>query len=185
MTLDQINQTFHAENTCTLKETATQPVFGDGPSDARIVIIGEAPGANEDASGKPFIGRAGQILESFLSEAGLSRPDVYITNTVKYRPPKNRDPKPEEKEACLPWLSAELAAINPRIIVTLGQHALQTFDPNAKIGQAHGQIVKNQSEIAILSDAIIFPLYHPAATIYNPKLRETMSQDMKKLKKLL
>jgi uracil-DNA glycosylase family 4 len=128
MTIDEINQKFHAENTCALKETATQPVFGDGPSDARIVIIGEAPGANEDKTGVPFIGRAGQILESFLSEAGLSRQDIYITNTVKYRPPKNREPKPEEKSACLPWLSAELAIINPHVVITLGQHALQTFN---------------------------------------------------------
>lgn len=191
MTLQELNQKHHKVCKCELKKTATQPVFGFGNEKASIVFIGEAPGKNEDLQGQPFVGRAGTLLDDMLQTIGLTRKDIYITNTVKYRPPNNRDPKPEEKSACFPWLVAELAHIKPAIIVPLGNHALQTFFPKETISKVHGTILEKQvmfnfgNKKIQIPNTQYFPLYHPAAALYNGKLREVLIQDFKKIPALL
>src|SRR5205085_259092 len=122
-----------------LKEQATQLVFGDGNPDADIVFIGEAPGKNEDLQGKPFVGASGKFLSEMLEMIGLKREDIYITNIVKYRPPNNRDPLPDEKAAFLPYLEAQLDAIQPKLTITLGRHSLNCFLPDLSISHGHGQ----------------------------------------------
>src|SRR3982750_573148 len=122
-----------------LRQDATQLVFGDGNIDAEIVFVGEAPGKNEDLQGKPFVGAAGKFLNEMLEEIGLQRADVYITNIVKYRPPNNRDPYPEEKKAFLPYLQAQLEVIQPKIVATLGRHSMNCFLPDLQISKIHGQ----------------------------------------------
>ncbi len=176
--LQELHEKNHSLCTCALKKTATQPVFGNGNPQANIVFIGEAPGEKEDISGIPFCGKSGTILNDALEKVKLSRDTVYITNTVKYRPPANRDPKPEEKESCLEWLFDELFFIKPTYIVTLGKHALTTFiqtkglllleDIAGKprtIKLTHPKSKKNLS-------ATLIPTFHPTATIYNKRYRE-------------
>ncbi|MDQ5883465.1 MAG: uracil-DNA glycosylase [Patescibacteria group bacterium] len=182
-TLSEINKKWHKKNKCELKKSATQPVFGDGPQNAQIVFIGEAPGKKEDLSGKPFIGSAGKFLAEMLEEVKLRREDVYITNVVKYRPPNNRDPKPEEIAECLPWLAEELNFIEPKIIVTLGRHALNRFFPEEKISEAHGKVLKRN--VKGFNTENFFVLYHPAAALYNGSMRKTLIEDFKKLPKIL
>jgi len=183
MDLTKINKKWHKKNKCELKKTATQPVFGDGSENAQIVFIGEAPGKKEDLSGKPFIGSAGKFLSEMLESVKLTRADVYITNVVKYRPPNNRDPRPEEIAACLPWLAEELNFIEPKIVVTLGRHALNRFFPEEKIGQVHGKVLKRKVEG--FNTENFFALYHPAAALYNGSMRATLIKDFKKLPKIL
>ncbi|HET8709178.1 MAG TPA: uracil-DNA glycosylase, partial [Candidatus Saccharimonadales bacterium] len=138
--LDVIKQKILDSKVCPeLAKTATQLVFGDGSVDADIVFIGEAPGKKEDESGKPFVGAAGRFLNEMLASIGLVRDDIYITNIVKYRPPNNRDPLPEEKKAFLPYLQAQLEVIQPKIIVTLGRHSTNCFLPDLQISKSHGQ----------------------------------------------
>ncbi len=173
--LDQLKADILKANTCPeLAETATQLVMGHGNSNADIVFIGEAPGKNEDLQGIPFVGAAGKFLDEMLAEAKLVRSDIYITNIVKYRPPSNRDPKPEEKRAFWPFLVRELQIIKPKLIVTLGRHSMEYFLPNAKISLAHGQpkrVVFGDTKL------VIMPLYHPAAAIYNRDLKQTLLDD--------
>jgi DNA polymerase len=156
-------------------ETATRMVPGEGSPDAEVMFVGEAPGANEDRLGRPFVGRAGMLLEELLGEAGLAREDVWITNVVKARPPKNRDPKAPEVAHCMPWLNTEVELIRPRVIVPLGRHALKHFAPEAKIAEVHGRLL----------DERLFPLYHPAAAMYNQSLRETLFSDARELRATL
>src|SRR6476619_6006683 len=141
--------------------TASRMVPGEGSPAARVMFVGEAPGATEDELGRPFVGRAGKLLGELLAEAGLVREDVWITNVVKARPPKNRDPKAPEVAHWMPVLEQEVELIRPRLIVPLGRHALKHFTPAAKIGEVHGQ----------LTDGNLFPLYHPAAALYNASLK--------------
>lgn len=137
--LDKIKQQILDDKVCPeLAVQATQLVFGDGSSDAKLVFIGEAPGKNEDLTGKPFVGAAGKFLNEMLASVGLERGDVYITNIVKYRPPNNRDPLPEEKKAFLPYLQAQLEVIQPVVVATLGRHSLNCFLPDAQISTVHG-----------------------------------------------
>lgn len=152
-------------------ETCTNFVPGEGNPDAAVVIVGEAPGAQEDRTGRPFVGNAGKLLDALLEEAGLRREDVFITNVVKARPPGNRDPRAAEVAHHRPWLEAQLAAIRPKLIVPLGRHALRHFAPDAKIGEVHGTLVGDG----------LFPLYHPAAALHNPRLRETLREDARAL----
>lgn len=159
-------------------EEATNLVPGEGNPDAAVVFVGEAPGANEDKQGRPFVGSAGRILAELLADAGLVREDVFITNVVKARPPKNRDPKRDEIEHHLPWLIRQLDVIAPRFVVPLGRHALAHFAPDAKIGEAHGTVIETDQRS-------VFPMYHPAAAIYNRSLRETLSEDARKLAEAL
>jgi DNA polymerase len=151
-------------------EQCTQLVPGEGPASASIVIVGEAPGAKEDAAGVPFVGAAGKLLDTLLAEAGVARDAVFITNVVKARPPKNRDPKVPEVAHHWPWLEQQLAIIEPELLVPLGRHALARFAPDAKIAEAHGQVLEADGRR-------LFPLYHPAAALYNGGLRATLVED--------
>lgn len=177
--LREIHQYFAVNNNCKLKQSATQPVYENTPPKSGIVFIGEAPGLNEDKQGKPFVGAAGKLLDELLKSIGFSREDVYVTNVVKYRPPSNREPLPEEKEACRVWVNAELLFIKPKVIIPLGRHALERFFPDQKISLVHGQAFIHSSGIPI------FAVYHPAVALYNPTLKETLAEDFLKLKKFL
>lgn len=177
--LDQMAAEIKSKNVCPdLVKTAKNLVMGDGSLDAEIVFIGEAPGKNEDEQGKPFVGAAGKFLNEMLGEISLKREDVYITNIVKYRPPNNRDPLPDEKEAFWPYLLQQLRIIHPKIVVTLGRHSMEYFLPNCKISQVHGQ-PKRQGDLVIL------PLFHPAAALYNGSMRQTLIDDFKNLPKII
>lgn len=178
-----LQQAMHEACKCKLKKTATQPVFGHGNPHAEIVFIGEAPGKDEDLQGMPFVGRAGQFLNQMLESIKLERGDVYITNTVKYRPPNNRDPEPDEKADCYEWLLTELNFIKPKLIVFLGRIAMSNFFPEAKISEVHGKLLIK--EIAGFPTKNFLALYHPAAAMYNGSLRETLQNDFKKLPKVL
>lgn len=180
--LDELKQQIEAAGvTPDLAATATQLVFGDGNPDADIVFIGEAPGKNEDLQGLPFVGAAGKFLNEMLASVGMERKDIYITNIVKYRPPNNRDPLPEEKKAFLPYLQAQLEIIKPKVVVTLGRHSGSCFLPDLHISQDHGQpkrvrLAMKQSKDDIL-EIVILPLYHPAAALYNGGMRGTLLED--------
>jgi DNA polymerase len=177
--LKEIHEYFAVNNRCGLKKTATQPVYEITPPSSGIVFIGEAPGLNEDKQGKPFVGAAGKLLDELLSIVNYSRKDVYVTNVVKYRPPNNRDPLPEEKDACRAWVNAELIFIKPRVIIPLGKHALERFLPDLKISFAHGQAYEHSTGIPI------FAMYHPAVALYNPTLKSTLEKDFQILKDFL
>jgi DNA polymerase len=173
--LEQIAADIRDKNVCPdLAKQATNLVMGDGNLDSDIVFIGEAPGKNEDLQGLPFVGAAGKFLNEMLAAAGLERKDVYITNIVKYRPPNNRDPLPEEKAAFWPYLLQQLQIINPKVVITLGRHSMEYFLPGMKIGAVHGQPKRIQfGEHKI----VIMPLFHPAAALYNGSLRQTLIDD--------
>lgn len=169
-----------------LRERATQLVFGEGNPDAELLFIGEAPGKNEDKLGMPFVGAAGKFLNEMLDSIGMKREDIYITNIVKYRPPDNRDPLPEEKLAFLTYLKKQIAIIAPKIIVTLGRHSGLAFLPDLFISREHGQ----PKRIKVLHEnkeekLIILPLYHPAAALYNGGLRQTLIDDFSVIPGLL
>ena len=155
-------------------EAAANLVPGEGDPDAAIVVVGEAPGANEDQQGRPFVGQAGRMLGALLEHAGLAREDVFITNVVKGRPPGNRDPKAEEVAHSWPWLEAQLAVIEPELVVPLGRHALRRFAPERKIGEVHGRAVESGGRA-------LFPLYHPAAALHNRGLQATLEEDARAL----
>lgn len=181
--LEQIRVDIIENNVCPdLAQEAKNLVMGDGNIDAEIVLIGEAPGKNEDETGLPFVGAAGRFLDEMLSQANIKRSDVFITNIVKYRPPNNRDPLPEEKKAFWPYLVRQLDAIKPQIIVTLGRHSMEYFIPDQKISLIHGQpkrITFGDTKL------IIVPLYHPAAALYNGGMRATLIEDFIKLPKII
>ncbi len=170
-----------------LATQATQLVMGDGNLDADIVFIGEAPGKNEDEQGLPFVGAAGKFLNEMLAAAGMERSDVYITNVVKYRPPNNRDPLPEEKAAFLPYLLRQLEIINPKAIVTLGRHSMEYFLPDARISQIHGHAVRKKVVYHDKTehDWLIIPLYHPAAALYNGGMRQTLIDDFVRVPEII
>ena len=155
-------------------EEATNLVPGDGNPDADVVFVGEAPGASEDKQGRPFVGSAGKLLDQLLEHAGLERADVFITNVVKARPPKNRDPKADEVEHHLPWLLAQLDVIEPQVVIPLGRHAMGRFVEGVTITEAHGRPVQREGRT-------IVPWYHPAAAIYNRSLREALVEDARRL----
>lgn len=181
--LENIHKKWFEKCGCELKKTATRAVPGDGSPTAEIVFIGEAPGRNEDIQGKPFVGAAGKFLAEMLSLINLKREDIYITNIVKYRPPNNRDPLPEEKSACREWLLEELKTISPLVIIFLGRHAMNNFFPELQISKAHGKlIIKSFTGI---STKYFFPLYHPAAALYDGSMREVLIEDFKKIPKVL
>ncbi len=181
--LKQLHERHHAACECKLKETAIQPVFGDGNPDARIVFIGEAPGKKEDETGRPFVGAAGKFLAEMLASIGMKREDVYITNIVKYRPPNNRDPEEHEKHECAEWLHDELNFIKPDLIIFLGRHSMGHFLPGLKISEAHGKLVHRK--IPNIQTEYYFPLYHPAAALYNGSMRATLMSDFAKIPKVL
>ncbi len=178
-TLKDLHQYYAVHNTCELKKSATQPVYEIQPPSSGILFIGEAPGRNEDQQGRPFVGAAGKLLDELLKTIELTREEVYVSNIVKYRPPQNREPNIEEKKACRVWLNSELLFVNPKVIVTLGRHALNKFAPGAQISTDHGESFSHPTGIPV------FAMYHPAAALYNPNLKETMVKDFKKLKEFL
>ncbi len=180
--LAQIHKKWLAECICKLRQTATQGVPGDGNAESEVVFIGEAPGRDEDKQGVPFVGAAGRFLSEMLDNIGMKREDIYITNIVKYRPPNNRDPLPEEISACKEWLHEELALIKPKLIVFLGRHSMNHYFPLEKISQVHGKLlIRNTS----LGRQHFLPLYHPAAALYNGSMKETLMEDFEKIPLIL
>ena len=159
-------------------EQATNLVPGEGSAAARVVLVGEAPGAQEDRQGRPFVGNAGRLLDRLLEEAGLRREDVFITNVLKARPPGNRDPRADEVAHHLPWLEAQLGVIEPDLLVPLGRHALVRFAAGLKISAAHGRVAERDGWR-------LFPMYHPAAALHAPVLRETLLEDARTLRDAL
>ncbi len=181
--LDKLNIEWAKKCTCSLRKDATQAVPGTGNPNADILFLGEAPGKAEDKEGEPFIGAAGKFLNEMLAEVKLSRSDVYITNVVKYRPPNNRDPNPEEVSACSDWLYEQITLIKPKLIVLLGRHALVRFFPEEKISAVHGKLL--HKKIQTIPANNFFALYHPAAALYNGSMREVLKKDFKKMKSML
>jgi len=168
---------------CALYETRTQVVFGSGNADADLMFVGEAPGFHEDQQGVPFVGRAGQLLEELLLEHGMSRADVFITNVLKSRPPENRDPQPGEIEACRPYLQRQVELIEPRVICTLGNFATKLLTRSTRgITQVHGQA--QQHEIGG-REVYLYPLFHPAAALCTPKVKDQLSEDFARLPALI
>ena len=177
--LKVIEQSILDNNVCPeLANQATQLVFGDGNEDAELLFIGEAPGKNEDLQGKPFVGAAGKFLNEMLESVGLKREDVYITNIVKYRPPNNRDPLPDEKSAFLPYLQAQIEVIQPKLVIPLGRHSMNCFLPDLQISKVHGQPKRFRGQVYM-------PLYHPAAALYNGGMRTTLLEDFARIPSIL
>jgi len=161
-----------------LARTRNQVVPGEGPEQAQIVFIGEAPGFHEDQQGRPFVGQAGQFLEQLLNSIGMSRKDVYICNVIKCRPPGNRDPLPTEINNCQKWLDRQLELLSPKMIVTLGRYSLAKFFPGDTISKVHGKAKRQEN-------TIYFAMYHPAAALHQQSLRQTIEEDMRKIPSLL
>jgi DNA polymerase len=177
--LDALKQRILDDKVCPeLAKQATQLVFGTGNAATDIVFVGEAPGKNEDLQGEPFVGAAGRFLNEMLEMIGLQRKDIYITNIVKYRPPNNRDPSPEEKEAFLPYLSEQINIIKPKLIVCLGRHSMDVLLPGLKISQVHGEPKRYKEQVYL-------PLFHPAAALYNGSMRQTLIDDFAKIPVIL
>jgi DNA polymerase len=168
---------------CQLCQSRTNVVFGAGSADANLMFVGEAPGANEDRLGLPFVGQAGKLLDKLLAEIGLERQDVFICNTIKCRPPDNRDPHPHEIEACRPYLFRQIDLIEPTVICTLGNFATKLLrDDTTGISRLHGQA----EERVIGPRAVrLLPLYHPAAALYTPSTLETLRADFARIPDLL
>lgn len=163
---------------CILSQSRKKAVPGEGPEDAEIMFIGEAPGFHEDQQGRPFVGAAGRFLEELLASIGLKREDVYICNVVKCRPPGNRGPGAEEIEACKPYLDRQIELVKPKMIVTLGRYSMERYFPGAKISRIHGQPRK-------MGGIIYYPVFHPAAALHQPKWRRAVEEDFLKIPKLL
>lgn len=164
---------------CPLSQGRIRTVPGEGAGTALVMFVGEAPGAQEDRDGRPFIGRSGKFLTQTLEAVGLSREDVFITSVVKCRPPKNRDPRPEELAACADYLDRQVALVNPRIIVTLGRFSMARWFPGEKITQIHGQVRE------IGDGRVALAMFHPAAALRNPAWRTAFEQDMQRLPELI
>ena len=178
MLLEELNNQILKCEKCALCKTRTNVVPGEGSSEAEIMFIGEGPGKNEDEQGRPFIGAAGKLLDKLIELIGLTREDIYIANVVKCRPPGNRDPLPEEVDACRPWLDQQIKIIKPKLIVLLGRHSMDRFLPNQKISVDHGKPKKRNGQV-------YFPIYHPAAALYRNGLLEDLKKDFKKIPKIL
>ena len=176
--LDEIAAEVRVCTRCELCRTRTHAVPGAGPSDARVMLIGEAPGWHEDQQGKPFVGNSGSFLNELLALAGLGRDDVFITNVVKCRPPGNRDPMPDEIAACASYLDRQIEAIDPDVVVTLGRFSMARWFPGERISKIHG-VPKQDGR------RLIVPMYHPAAALHQGSLRGAIEADFANLPKLL
>jgi uracil-DNA glycosylase len=163
---------------CKLYKGAKNAVPGEGPTDAEIMFIGEGPGFHEDRQGRPFVGAAGKFLEELLGYIDLKREQVFIANVVKHRPPGNRDPEADELEACAGYLERQIKAINPKVIVTLGRYSMARFFPGAKISAIHGQAKK-------VDGRVVVAMFHPAAALHQPSLKQAIIEDFKKLPTLI
>ena len=159
---------------CPLHRGRTLTVPGEGNPLSDVLLVGEGPGQREDATGRPFVGPAGQLLDELLRSIGWAREHVFIANVVKCRPPGNRDPEPDEISACRPYLDRQEAALDPAVIVTLGRHSLRRYLPDARIGEVHGRLRRSGGRF-------IFPMYHPAAALHQASLRETLFADIRGL----
>jgi uracil-DNA glycosylase family 4 len=162
---------------CRLHETRTRAVPGEGDPETEVVFVGEGPGFNEDRGGRPFIGRAGDLLVKLLASIGWRREDVFITNVVKCRPPDNRDPQPDEIAACAPYLRRQLEVLDPAVVVTLGRFSMATFMPGARISQAHGT-VRAVDPATGAGSAVAFAMYHPAAALRTPSIERESYADI-------
>jgi len=177
--LNQLHAEVRACVKCGLHATRTQAVPGMGPCPADIMIVGEAPGFNEDRQGEPFVGAAGKLLDTLLARIGLGRSDVYITNVLKCRPPQNRDPMPNEVESCSPYLARQLSLVKPKVVLVLGRHALERLLPGqGSISRIHGSLVRR-------GDVAYVPLYHPAAALHNGALVADLEHDFDQVKAYL
>ncbi len=185
---DELKAVWHQAQACTkcpqLASTRQTVVFGSGNADADLMFIGEAPGANEDRQGLPFVGQAGRLLDTLLEEIGLTRADVFVANVLKCRPPGNRDPLPQEIDACQDYLFRQLELIEPRVVCTLGNFSAKLLrgDPATGITRLHGR-----DEIRRIGPRRVrlYPIYHPAAALYTPKMLETLRADFARLPELL
>jgi len=163
---------------CKLHSGRKKAVPGEGPANADIMFIGEGPGFHENEQGRPFVGAAGKFLEELLGYIGLKREQVFIGNVVKCRPPGNRDPEPDELQACSDYLDRQIKAINPKVIVTLGRYSMDRFFPGAKISSLHGQARKVEGRLVVA-------MFHPAAALHQPALKQSVIEDFKKLPALI
>ncbi len=176
--LEQVAQEAATCTKCLLHYSRKNAVPGEGPTTAKIMFIGEGPGFHENEQGRPFVGAAGKFLEELLEKIGMNRSEVFITNVVKCRPPSNRDPMPEELEACNDYLERQIQAINPKVIVTLGRFSMARYLPNAKISDVHGQAMT-------LRGRLVVPMYHPAAALHQGSLRPVIERDFALLPELI
>lgn len=176
--LSQIEKNIKNCSKCKLCKTAMNAVPGEGNLNSELVFIGEAPGATEDATGRPFVGRAGKLLETLLGEIGYQRSDIWIGNIIKHRPPENRDPLPDEIAACQPYLTMQLKAIAPKLVVTLGRFAMNYFYEEGKITRDHGNPIS-------IKNYTVYPVYHPAAALRNGAMHTTLREDFLKIPKVL
>lgn len=163
---------------CSLAQGRTNTVPGEGPENAAIMMIGEAPGFHEDRQGRPFVGAAGNLLDELLATINLKRNEIYICNVLKCRPPQNRDPQPDEMDACKPYLDQQIELIKPKIIITISRFAMARWFADKKISEIHGKPKK-------FGDLVVLPMYHPAAALHQPSLRRTLEEDFKKIPGIL
>jgi DNA polymerase len=173
---------------CSLYKTRTLPVIGQGSHNAKIMFIGEAPGANEDKTGVPFCGRSGDFLDEMLNKAGIKREDVYICNLLKCRPPKNRDPNQKELKVCTPYLDRQIELIKPKVISSLGRYSMEFLmkkygleDQMGLISKIHGNVFEVKT---MFSEIKLVPLYHPAVAVYNANMKDVLIEDFKALKNI-
>ena len=176
--LEQVAQEVSACQRCILSYSRKMAVPGEGPANASIMFIGEGPGFHENEQGRPFVGAAGRFLEELLASIGMQRTQVFIANVVKCRPPGNRDPLPEELEACSDYLERQIQAVNPKVIVTLGRFSMARYFPNAKISDVHGQAMKVRGRLVV-------PMYHPAAALHQGSLKPVVERDFALLPELI
>jgi len=176
--LRQLARTIQSCTECQLHQARKLAVPGEGPADAAVMFIGEGPGFHENEQGRPFVGAAGRFLEELLGSVGLTRQQVFICNVIKCRPPGNRDPLPPEIDACAKYLEAQIRLVNPRIIVTLGRFSMARFFPGARISAVHGKARP-------VGGRTVVAMYHPAAALHQPALRQTVEADFAALTPLL
>jgi len=176
--LTELNDEVRACEKCRLSQSRTLAVPGEGPENARILFIGEAPGFHEDRQGRPFVGAAGQYLNELLVKVGLRREEVYITNVIKCRPPGNRDPQPDEIAACRPYLDRQIDLLRPRLVVTLGRFSMERYFPGASISRIHGQPKR-------VGSVIYYPVFHPAAALHQPRWKSLLDEDFARMPGLL
>jgi len=177
-TFQQITNNIKVCQKCRLCKTAKNPVPGEGNIDSEIIFVGEAPGQVEDATGRPFVGRAGKLLESMLNKISLKREDVWIGNIIKHRPPENRDPLPDEIASCEPYLTLQIHIINPLLVVTLGRFSMNYFYPEGKITRDRGHVIK-------IKGFNVYPVYHPAAALRNPSMARVLEEDFLRIPEVL
>lgn len=178
MELPQIARAIHDCTRCPLHQARTRAVPGEGNPKAEVMLIGEGPGFHEDGQARPFVGASGQFLEELLGSIGYKRAEVFIANVIKCRPPGNRDPQPEELEACRDYLDRQIELVDPKVIVTLGRFSMYRYFPGESISRIHGQPKR-------VGDRLIVPMFHPAAALHQPKWRPQIVEDFKKLPHLI